>query len=80
MLAGLLERSQRPDSTRRFGALLGELGRGYSAELLKVHADSREVADQRFRVVFDNAAVAIALYDSNGITLEANRPRHGWSG
>ena len=73
VLAGLLERSQRPDSTRRFGALLGELGRGYSAELLKVHADSREVADQRFRVVFDNAAVAIALYDSNGITLEANR-------
>ncbi len=72
VLAGLLERSQLPDRARRFGALLGELARGYSTELLAVHIRSEEVADQRFRVLFDNAAVAIALYDSDGITLEAN--------
>ncbi|MFX0579190.1 diguanylate cyclase domain-containing protein [Nocardia nepalensis] len=72
VLAGLLERSPRPDRAQRFGALLGELGRGYTTELLNVHARSQEAADHRFRVVFDNAAVAIALYDSDGITLEAN--------
>ncbi|MQY20224.1 sensor domain-containing diguanylate cyclase [Nocardia macrotermitis] len=71
-LASLLERSPRSDRAQRFGALLGELGRGYATELSRVHARSQEAADQRFRVVFDNAAVAIALYDSNGITLEAN--------
>ncbi|MFE3797882.1 diguanylate cyclase domain-containing protein [Nocardia tengchongensis] len=71
-LAGLLERSRRPDRAQRFGALLGELGRGYTTELLNVHARSQEAAEQRFRGVFDNAAVAIALYDSYGITLEAN--------
>ncbi|MEU1209932.1 sensor domain-containing diguanylate cyclase [Nocardia sp. NPDC005825] len=72
MLAGLLERSERSDRTQRFGALLGELGRGYTSELLDVHARSEKAAEQRFRAVFDNAAVAIALYDSYGITLEAN--------
>ncbi|AHH19142.1 PAS/GGDEF domain-containing protein [Nocardia nova SH22a] len=72
VLTGLLERSGAPNRTRRFGALLGELARGYSTELLAVHVRSQEVADQRFRVVFDNAAVAIALYDSHGLTLEAN--------
>ncbi|MTE11411.1 diguanylate cyclase domain-containing protein [Nocardia aurantiaca] len=72
VLAGLLERSRRADRAQRFGALLGELGRGYTTELLNVHARSQEAADYRFRVVFDNAAVAIALYDSYGITLEAN--------
>ncbi len=72
VLTGLLERSPLPDRTQRFGALLGELASGYSAELLKTHIRGQEVADQRFRVVFDNAAVAIALYDSNGVTLEAN--------
>ncbi|NKY84053.1 sensor domain-containing diguanylate cyclase [Nocardia veterana] len=71
-VAGLLERSRLPDRTRRFGVLLGELGRGYSAELLKADAERREGTDQRFRVVFEHAAVAIALYDSNGVTLEAN--------
>ncbi|WP_067674501.1 diguanylate cyclase domain-containing protein [Nocardia miyunensis] len=72
VLAGLLERSPRPDRAQRFGALMGELSRGYVTELSNVHARSREVADERFRVVFENAAVAIALYDSDGITLEAN--------
>ncbi|MFE3254675.1 diguanylate cyclase domain-containing protein [Nocardia sp. NPDC059091] len=72
VLAGLLERSRRPDRAQRFGALLGELARGYTTELLDVHARSQEAAEQRFRVVFDNAAVAIALYDDYGITLEAN--------
>ncbi|WP_067897740.1 diguanylate cyclase domain-containing protein [Nocardia vaccinii] len=72
VLAGLLERSRRPDRAQRFGALLGELGRGYGTELSKVHAQTHQAADERFRVVFENAAVAIALYDSDGITLEAN--------
>ncbi|MEV5647262.1 diguanylate cyclase [Nocardia sp. NPDC052254] len=72
VLTGLLERASSPDRTQRFGALLGELARGYSTELLEVYVRSQEVADQRFRVVFDNAAVAIALYDSDGVTLEAN--------
>lgn len=71
-LTSLLERSQQPDRVQRFGTLLGELARGYATELSKVYMQSQEAADQRFRVVFDNAAVAIALYDSNGITLEAN--------
>lgn len=73
VLAGLLERSRRrPDRARRFGALLGELARCYTTELLAVRARSQEAVEQRFRVVFDNAAVAIALYDSNGITIDAN--------
>ncbi|MBU3068072.1 diguanylate cyclase [Nocardia sp. NEAU-G5] len=72
VLTGLLGRSPQPDRTQRFGALMGELARGYTTELLQAHVRSQELADQRFRVVFDNAAVAIALYDVYGITLEAN--------
>ncbi|MGF6884818.1 diguanylate cyclase (GGDEF)-like protein/PAS domain S-box-containing protein [Nocardia sp. GAS34] len=71
VLAGLLERSARPDRARRFGALLGKLGHGYITELLATQARNQEAAE-RFRVMFDNAAVAIARYDVDGITIDAN--------
>jgi diguanylate cyclase (GGDEF)-like protein/PAS domain S-box-containing protein len=72
MLADLAERSPERDSTRRLSALLGELGRGYTAELLAARTGRMQTAEQLFHVVFDNAAIAIALYDVDGITIDAN--------
>jgi diguanylate cyclase (GGDEF)-like protein/PAS domain S-box-containing protein len=83
VLSRLLERSALPDRARRFGAVMGELGRGYTSELLAARSrsqealhlamtEARQAVEARFRVVFDNAAVAIAVYDTNGIMIDAN--------
>lgn len=56
-------------------ALLTALGQGHQAQL---HNDQRardqvqRDLDQRFRIVFDNAVVAIAVGDTDGTLLEAN--------
>ncbi|MBU3065807.1 diguanylate cyclase [Nocardia sp. NEAU-G5] len=62
---------------------LGELARGYTEELLATRArhqemlhaamaDARNAAEARFRVVFDNAAIAIGIGDSQGRVVDAN--------
>ncbi|MBY8861850.1 sensor domain-containing diguanylate cyclase [Nocardia sp. CA2R105] len=63
--------------------VLGEMARGYTDELLAIRArhqemlqgamsDARIAAEARFRVVFDNAAIAIGIGDTNGRVVEAN--------
>jgi len=67
----------------RLVAALGELARGYTEELLATRArhqealhaamaDARNAAEARFRVVFDNAAVAIGIGDTDGRVVDAN--------
>jgi len=62
---------------------LGELSRGYTEELLATRArhqetlhaamaDARKAAEARFRVVFDNAAIAIGIGDTEGRVVDAN--------
>lgn len=62
---------------------LGELARGYTEELLATRArhqemlhaamaDARIAAEARFRVVFDNAAIAIGIADTGGRVVDAN--------
>lgn len=62
---------------------LGELSRGYTEELLATRAlhqemlhaamaDARNAAEARFRVVFDNAAIAIGIGDADGRVVDAN--------
>ncbi|WP_019927477.1 GGDEF domain-containing protein [Nocardia sp. BMG111209] len=72
MLSELAERLPAPDTTRRLGALTGELSRGYTTELLAARTSRLQTAEELFHVVFDNAAVAIAIYDVDGITIDAN--------
>ncbi|MQY27466.1 diguanylate cyclase domain-containing protein [Nocardia aurantia] len=72
VLVDLAERSAGPEATRRLGALTGELSRGYTTELLASRTSRLQTAEELFHVVFDNAAVAIALYDVDGITIDAN--------
>ncbi|WP_280423905.1 sensor domain-containing diguanylate cyclase [Nocardia carnea] len=68
-----------PETTRRMTVLLAKLGEGFGTrrQMLFAATDaSGEVthrADDRFRVVFDNAAVAIAIGDTNGVLLNANQ-------
>lgn len=64
-------------------AALGELANGYTVELLATRArhqemlhaamaDARHAAEVRFRVLFDNAAVAIGIGDTAGRVVDAN--------
>ncbi|MBF6176772.1 sensor domain-containing diguanylate cyclase [Nocardia blacklockiae] len=64
-------------------AALGELANGYTVELLATRArhqemlhaamaDARQAAEVRFRVLFDNAAVAIGIGDTAGRMVDAN--------
>ncbi|WP_067898435.1 sensor domain-containing diguanylate cyclase [Nocardia vaccinii] len=77
-LAGLIA----PYEERLIPAL-GEMARGYTEELLALRArhqemlhaamaDARIAAEARFRVVFDNAAIAIAIGDAGGRVVDAN--------
>lgn len=77
-LAGLIA----PHGDRLIPAL-GELSRGYTEELLATRArhqemlhaamaDARNAAEARFRVVFDNAAIAIGIGDTEGRVVDAN--------
>ncbi|MFJ9370506.1 diguanylate cyclase domain-containing protein [Nocardia sp. NPDC101769] len=84
MLSGLTEYCRRPDAASRLAVLLAAFGRGYGAALhqaqcrgrLSVEAamgNARRAAEERFKVVFDNAAVAIAVGDTTGRLIDANR-------
>ncbi|WP_227980994.1 sensor domain-containing diguanylate cyclase [Nocardia spumae] len=64
-------------------AALGELARGYTEELLATRAhhqemlhaamaEARNAAEARFRVVFDNAAIAIGIGDAEGRVVDVN--------
>ncbi|MBF6329639.1 diguanylate cyclase domain-containing protein [Nocardia transvalensis] len=68
---------------QRLIELLGELSRGYTEALLSVRAqhqemlhsamaDARHAAEVRFRVMFDNAAVAIGIGDTAGRVVDVN--------
>jgi diguanylate cyclase (GGDEF)-like protein/PAS domain S-box-containing protein len=83
VLAELPEHCPHPDAGRRLAIVVGELGQGYAAELLATRARSQEAlqwamtearhaVEARFRVVFDNAAVAIAVCDAAGKVIDAN--------
>ncbi|WP_433713961.1 diguanylate cyclase domain-containing protein [Nocardia sp. CA-084685] len=80
VLYGLAEYTARPDAGRRLAGLLVALGQGHQAHLDQSRAQqystedsSREEQDGRYRILFDNTAVAIAIGDTNGTLLEANR-------
>ncbi|WP_330229458.1 diguanylate cyclase [Nocardia sp. NBC_00508] len=69
-----------PTSGRRLAALLAAMGQGYEAHLraheeqpAEAAGEATRAADERFRVVFDNAAIAIAIGDTDGTLLDANR-------
>lgn len=77
-----LSTSWFPPGDRAFAAL-GELARGYTEELLATRArhqemlhaamaEARNAAESRFRVVFDNAAVAIGIGDTDGRMVDVN--------
>ncbi|GAA5078287.1 hypothetical protein GCM10023319_16460 [Nocardia iowensis] len=84
VLYRMVERCHRPDSGGRLAALLAAFGQGYGAELHRqfflerqsveqAREEARRAADERFRAVFDNAAVAIAIVDTDFALLDANR-------
>lgn len=68
-----------PETIRRMAILLAKFGEGFGArrQMLFSPPDTPGAAgqrmDERFRVVFDNAAVAIAIGDTNGVLLNANQ-------
>lgn len=67
------------EKARRMTVLVAKLGEGFGIrrQMLFAPTDaSGEFAqrvDDRFRVVFENAAVAIAIGDTNGVLLNANQ-------
>ncbi|MGQ4597549.1 diguanylate cyclase domain-containing protein [Nocardia sp. R6R-6] len=80
VLFELAERATDPRCGRRLAALLAAVGQGHEAHLrakkdgdLDAVGEATRAADERFRVVFDNAAIAIAIGDTNGTLLDANR-------
>lgn len=75
VLYGLAERGVA-DTGRRLAALLAAVGQGYEAQSRShedAAAEATRAADERFRVVFDNAAIAIAIGDTDGTLLDVNR-------
>ncbi len=78
----LAEHCHRSDAQARLAALLTALGQGHEAGLRDLRdLDERPVTtsrdsddhDPRFRIVFDNIAAAIAIGDTEGRLLEANK-------
>ncbi|MEV5653053.1 diguanylate cyclase [Nocardia sp. NPDC052254] len=64
-------------------AALGEMARGYTEELLATRArhqemlhaamaEARNAAEGRFRIVFDNAVIAIGIGDAQGRVVDLN--------
>ncbi|MET9024142.1 diguanylate cyclase [Nocardia sp. NPDC004168] len=72
VLYGLAEQATAPEAGRRLAALLAEVGQGYEAQR-RANEDAHRSDDERFRVVFDNAAIAIAIGDTDGTLLDVNR-------
>ncbi|AFU02752.1 sensor domain-containing diguanylate cyclase [Nocardia brasiliensis] len=77
VLSELATRCPHPDAPGRLAALLVALGHGHSQAWLPRTAGAEQPmhqsTDDRFRVVFDNAAIAIAVGDTEGTLLEANQ-------
>ncbi|MFI5716124.1 diguanylate cyclase domain-containing protein [Nocardia sp. NPDC051750] len=70
--------SSDPERMRRLSVLLAKLGEGFGVrrQMMFAAPDSPEAAQRaadRFRVVFDNASVAIAVGDTNGVLLDVNQ-------
>ncbi|MEU1994690.1 diguanylate cyclase [Nocardia gamkensis] len=76
VLYELAEHRAAPETGRRLAALLAAVGQGYEAQA-QAHEEAvreaRRSDDARFRVVFDNAAIAIAIGDTDGTLLDVNR-------
>ncbi|MEU1544495.1 diguanylate cyclase [Nocardia sp. NPDC005745] len=76
VLYELAEHRAAPEAGRRLAALLAAVGQGYEAQA-RAHEEAvheaRRSDDARFRVVFDNAAIAIAIGDTDGTLLDVNR-------
>ncbi|WP_280261597.1 GGDEF domain-containing protein [Nocardia abscessus] len=76
VLYGLAEQGAVADRGRRLAALLAAVGQGHEAQSRsheEAASDAARAADDRFRVVFDNAAIAIAIGDTDGTLLDVNR-------
>lgn len=78
VLHALAEPHTDPVVAQRLSVLLAKLGEGfgYWRRAVADRAQGSEavpLADERFRVIFDKAAVALGIGDTNGILLEANR-------
>ncbi|UFS96048.1 diguanylate cyclase domain-containing protein [Nocardia huaxiensis] len=84
VLAGLAAYTSHPEATPRLAMLLAAFGQGYGRALADARwagrksveqamSEAQRAADERFRVVFDNAAVAIAVGDMDGCLVDANR-------
>jgi len=75
----LADHCSRYDAAGRFAALCTALGLGHQAQLQRVRnleldqEELRHDANAKFHIVFDNAAIAIAIGDTDGTLVEANR-------
>lgn len=56
----------------KYAALMGSFGQGYASALQAKTVSDQGSTDARFRVVFDNAAVAIAIGDLHGGLVDVN--------
>lgn len=85
VLYQLADRSARPDAGQRLVGLLVALGQGHQQELDRARdvassplergldRPDRDERDARFRILFENTTIAIAIGDTDGKLLEANR-------
>ncbi|WP_245672293.1 sensor domain-containing diguanylate cyclase [Nocardia anaemiae] len=77
VLYRLADYSDRPDARQRLAGLLAALGQGHQAHRdesrAQQYSTEQDEQDTRYRILFDNTAVAIAIGDTNGTLLEANR-------
>lgn len=80
ILANLAGPGADPATVTRMAILLAKLGEGFGAHRQQRFAAGGEGgdradrrSDERYRVVFENAAVAIAIGDTNGVLLDANQ-------
>ncbi|WP_019926736.1 sensor domain-containing diguanylate cyclase [Nocardia sp. BMG111209] len=72
VLCGAAEGADRAEVDRRVAALAVGIGQGHQAVLDR--SESAAGREDRFRMVFDNATVAIAISDDHGNLLDANQP------
>ncbi|MEV6432216.1 sensor domain-containing diguanylate cyclase [Nocardia sp. NPDC051463] len=85
VLCQLADRSVRADAGQRLAGLLAALGQGHQQELdrardvgsspvdQRLDRSDRDERDARFRILFENTTIAIAIGDTDGTLLEANR-------
>jgi diguanylate cyclase (GGDEF)-like protein/PAS domain S-box-containing protein len=73
VLAALAPRLPHADAPVRMAAVLAALGQGYQARLCGDSRTPHGNHDDLVRLLFDNAAAAIAIGDTDGTVLKANR-------